>query len=165
MVIRIQRQAIYSAALDRAALLKLLLLAVVARFAQRLPVLLIPHEIFVALMGDLVVNHRSFDGKATRLAEHAERMMLEIRCPLTLPASAVASLGCFTAVATPARNLGSRHRFSKRRPASLQRLLAMQAATRRRSAPIAPTSCRTATSRHRAPSQWRASTRYERTRT
>ena len=69
-------------------------LAIVAWFAEGLPVVRVPKEILVAAMRCDVVDYRGCDVSIGLGTRHAKRMRAEVANACIPPTSIVASLGC-----------------------------------------------------------------------
>lgn len=70
-----------------------LLGAVVALCAEWLVVVLIPEQLIVATMRNLVIHYRGSDRHTARLMVCAQRMLAEILYPVVLPVPSVTALG------------------------------------------------------------------------
>lgn len=63
--------------------------SIVALFAERLPILCVPEQLRVPFVRNDVIDDRRRHKQPSSLAEHAERMMLQIRRPDLAPARTV----------------------------------------------------------------------------
>lgn len=89
MVVGVNGQAVCIAADDATGLLEALLVAVVARFAERLPVALVPEQLLFAMVRDDVVDHRGRLDHAPLHVELAQRIALQECFSLAPPPATV----------------------------------------------------------------------------